>query len=259
MSGGWQADLAHWRAARLAALVAEDGWLNLTDRIEMAPGRHAVGSAPGNDVVLSAGPAHLGTLTLAPDGAARLQLPGGHEHAFRPHPDAFPRLKIAGLLLEIHTVEGTHALRVRDLSGGARGAFAGLRSFPDDPAWAIRAAWEELPSPETTAIGMVGGRGDSVTVTHRAVFAHDGHRVVLTPTHMKAGKPMFVFRDATSGRETYGASRFLIGTDIREGAITLDFNRAHNPPCAFTDLAICPLPPPGNVLPFPVRAGELAP
>ena len=70
---------------------------------------------------------------------------------------------------------------------------------------------------------------------------------------------MFVIRDATSGRETYGASRFLIGEDMTDDEITLDFNRLHNPPCAFTPFAICPLPPRQNILPFAVTAGELAP
>jgi uncharacterized protein (DUF1684 family) len=69
---------------------------------------------------------------------------------------------------------------------------------------------------------------------------------------------MFVFRDATAG-ETYPACRFLIGEDVRDGEITLDFNRAFTPPCGFTDHAICPLPPPGNILPFRIEAGELAP
>ena len=86
-------------------------------------------------------------------------------------------------------------------------------------------------------------------------FTHDGQDVTLLATHWKAGKPMFVIRDATAGSETYAASRFLIG-DPAGDTITLDFNRAHNPPCAFTDFAICPLPPRENRLSFPIRAGE---
>ena len=70
---------------------------------------------------------------------------------------------------------------------------------------------------------------------------------------------MFVIRDATSGRQTYAASRFLIGDDVADGQITLDFNRAFSPPCAFSDFAICPLPPRSNILPFAVMAGEMWP
>lgn len=251
--------LPAFRAARLAALTADDGWLNLTDRIDLTPGTHSVGAAPDNDLVLSAGPGHLGALTVTAGNHARLAIPGGYERPFQPHPDAYPRLQIAGLLLELHIVEGTPALRVRDLHSPQRAAFPGLQSFPDDPAWIIRADWAALPVPVKTGISMVGGRADVVTITHHATFVHDGQRVTLTPTHIKAGKPMFVIRDATSAHETYAASRFLIGEDMADGQITLDFNRAINPPCAFTDLAICPLPPPGNILPFAIRAGEMRP
>ena len=69
---------------------------------------------------------------------------------------------------------------------------------------------------------------------------------------------MFVIRDRTSGPETYGAARFLIG-DVRGDRVVLDFNKAFNPPCAFTDFAVCPLPSAQNVLPFPIRAGEKKP
>ena len=90
---------------------------------------------------------------------------------------------------------------------------------------------------------------------HRAHFRHAGHEVGLLVTHWKRGLPMLVFRDATAGAETYAATRFLIAEPAGD-VITLDFNRAHNPPCAFTDFAICPLPPPENRLPFAIRAGE---
>lgn len=248
--------LAQFRAARLAALTAPDGWLNLTDRIETAPGTWTLGRAEGNDLRLSAGPAHLGRLSVTPDNRATLTDLSGQDHPFLPRPEAPAGLETANLNLELHIVEGRPALRVRQTDHPARTAFPGLHHFPEDPAWVIRAAWEVLDEPESLAISMKGGAADTVTISHRARFTHAGHEVVLTPTHRKGGKPMFVFRDATSGRETYGAARFLYGEDRSEDAITLDFNRAINPPCAFTDLAICPLPPPGNVLPFRVEAGE---
>ena len=248
-----------WKAQRLAALTAPDGWLNLTDRIELganAPdaGPQTLGSAPDNALILSVGPAHLGTLTLSGPSQAHLDT-GSQVLAFQPHPGAGPRLTHAGLLLEIHSVEGLPALRVRDLSLAPA---ITLTSFPYAPDWVIQADWEPLPKPRSAAIDMKGGRAEQVTVTHQARFTHQGHSVTLLPTHMKAGQPMFVVRDTTSGQETYAAARFLIA-EPKGAHITLDFNRAHNPPCAFTDFAICPLPPPENRLPFAVRAGELTP
>lgn len=258
----YQSELTDWRAKRLAALVAEDGWLNLTDRIETAPGRWSVGSGADNDLQLSVGPRQLGWLVLDRAGSARFEMPDGEILSFQPVTGGFPQLRspaLGGLLLELHTVDGTPALRVRQMDHPARLGFPGLRYFPTDPAWKIRARWERLANPVTTRVDMVSGVTEAVTQTHVARFSVAGQDIALTPTHSKGAQPMFVIRDATSGRETYGASRFLLGDVLDEDAIQLDFNRLYNPPCAFTDLAICPLPPPGNILRFRIEAGELAP
>ncbi len=250
----YAARIEDWAAARLAALKAEDGWLHLTDRIDLAPGAYSLGRGAECAVQIHAGPDRLGRLTLAPDGSATLET-GAGPLPFVAAPGGNPLLRTDGLLLEIMTVEGQAALRVRDLTLPGRLSLAGIPRFPTDPAWRIEAAWEPLATPETLGIGLVTGVQSQVTVTHRARFAHDGREVVLTPTHRKGGAPMFVIRDQTSGRETYGASRFLIG-EVQGDRVVLDFNTAFNPPCAFSDFAVCPLPPRGNILPFPIRAGE---
>ena len=243
--------LAQHRAARLAALTAPDGWLNLVARIDLGPGAQAVGASQA--VQLPSGPDLLGTLTLGAEGATFAR-PGQPAQAFQPVPDGFPILQVDPFLLEIHTVDGAPALRVRDLT---RAPWVDIAYFPEDPDWVIRATWAEL-APQAAQITMKDGSTAAVTLTHRATFQHQGQTVTLTPTHWKDGKPMFVFRDGTAG-ESYGAGRFLIGEDAAGSEITLDFNRAFTPPCGFTDFAICPLPPPGNILPFRIEAGEKAP
>lgn len=243
-----------WQAARLAALTAADGWLNLTDRIVLGQGSQSLGSGPQNDLILSVGPPHLGVLTVAsPDRASLVTATGRHD--FKPHPGSGPRLTHAGLLLEIHTVDNVPALRVRDLSIRPN---PHLTYFPFDPAWVITADWQPLTPPRVAGVQMIGGTSVAVTISHIARFTLAGHNVTLLPTHQKDGLPMFVIRDATTGQQTYAASRFLIGEPAGD-KIMLDFNRAHTPPCGFTDFAICPLPPPENRLPFAVRAGELTP
>lgn len=243
--------LADWRAARLAALTAPDGWLNLVARIDLGPGVYPVGAA--QEVQLPSGPDLLGTLEISETGATFAR-PGEGAQPFKPVPDAFPQLRVDPFLLEIHTVDGVPALRVRDLT---QLPSVSLRTFPDDPAWTIRAQWESF-APQASEVAMKDGSKAAVTLTHRATFQHQGKTIALTPTHWKSGKPMFVFRDATAG-ETYPACRFLFGEDATDNEITLDFNRAISPPCAFTDFAVCPLPPPGNILPFRIEAGEKAP
>ena len=241
---------ARWQADRLAALTAEEGWLSLTDRVEIAGGPQTVGSAPDNAIILNGGPANLGILLPG----FQFQTPGGQPQPFRAG-NGNPELRIPPFLLEIHSVDDEQALRVRDLTLPRH---VDLRYFPYDAAWKIHARWETLETPQPQSIAQRGAAPTTITLTHRAHFTHDGQQIALLATHWKAGLPMFVIRDATFGRETYPASRFLIGEDMTADTITLDFNKAHNPPCAFTDFAICPLPPRENILPFAVRAGELA-
>ncbi len=91
----------------------------------------------------------------------------------------------------------------------------------------------------------------------RAVFTRDGHTIGLLPLQESPDDPLFfVISDLTSGEETYGAARFLYAEPPRDGRVVLDFNRAINPPCAFTPFATCPLPPKENEMPIAVRAGE---
>jgi uncharacterized protein (DUF1684 family) len=85
----------------------------------------------------------------------------------------------------------------------------------------------------------------------------EGKEYALEPTVDGDGL-FFVFKDATAPRETYGAGRFLYTTQPKDGKVVLDFNRAYNPPCAFSAYATCPLPLPRNVLRVRIEAGEKA-
>ncbi len=238
------------RQARLEALQAEDGWLNLIDRIEIAPGPQRVGSAPDNEIVLSSGPAFLGVVE-----GDHFTPAGGAQQRFVLAASGTPQLRVPPFLLELHEDSGIPALRVRDLT---RPRHAELRYFPFRQDWVITAQWRALDAPQAQVVAQKGGGDTSVTLTHRAAFDWQGTAVTLLPTHWKSGKPMFVIRDKTSGIESYAASRFLIG-EVAGDTVVLDFNRAFTPPCGFTDLAICPLPPRENILPFRVEAGELSP
>lgn len=242
-------DFSAWKAARLAALTAEDGWLNLTDRIAIGEDWQNLGSGPGNDLILSRGPGYIGRLRLTATGA-ELETPD-FRHDFTAT-TGNPMLRLAPFLLELHTVAGETALRVRDLTMPRE---VGLNYFRYDPAWNIMAEWEALRVPVAQIVGQKGAGAEVVSLTHRAHFQRDSRKITLLATHWKGALPMFVIRDATSGAETYAAARFLIGLPDGD-RIRLDFNRAHNPPCAFTDFAICPLPLRDNILPFRIAAGE---
>ncbi|MEL6996841.1 MAG: DUF1684 domain-containing protein [Pseudomonadota bacterium] len=252
---GAMQDYDAWKADRKTALLAEDGWLNLIARLELPYGTYSIGSGSDCALRLPFGPEHIGTVAHGPDGA-EFASPGGPPESFKPVPGGFPQLKAPPFLLELHDPGDDPALRVRDLT---QPRDVTLDYFPFDPAWVIQAEWKAMDAPQQIEIGQSGAPDTAVTLTHEACFTYLGQAIHLVPTHWKAGKPMFVVRDATSGPQTYAASRFLIAEPTQGGEITLDFNRLHNPPCAFTDHAICPLPPRSNVLPFAIMAGELKP
>jgi uncharacterized protein (DUF1684 family) len=248
-----------WRADRLARLTAEDGWLNIVGRWWLEQASVTIGSADDNDVVLLVGPAYVGTLTHEAGGAIVFQpTDGGAPIRLSPDSKSPSRFTVGRLLLEVTTLAGQNALRIRDREFPARENFAGIDYFPIDTAWRFVAEWVRLEQPIRTTVDTMIGIPTEVAITHKAAFTRDGVRYELLPTHGTPQAPQFVIRDLTSGKETYPASRFLFGEDIGADTIVLDFNKAINPPCAFTDHAVCPLPPPENILPVRIAAGELA-
>src|SRR5699024_5588464 len=133
---------AQWQAQRLAALKAPDGWLNIIARDTLAEGTVSVGSAPDNDIVLSAGPAHVGRITQgAYGGATSTPADGGAPMALDLSQYRPPRFTAGNLLLEVTTLNGAHALRVRDTTSSAPGQLPPLDYFPLDPSWRIHAEW----------------------------------------------------------------------------------------------------------------------
>jgi len=249
-----------WRRQRMAALAAPDGWLNIIGRYALEDGATRVGSAPDNDIVLPAGPAHVGTILQDETGVRYQPAEGGPEQRLALSKSAPPRFSSGSLLLEVTTLNGENALRVRDTTPIAPADLPDLATFPFDPSWRIRARWVRLAAPDRLEIDTSRAIRTTVEATHKAVFEHGGHGFELLATHGTVERPQFVFRDATAkGGETYPAARFLFGEEVGADTILLDFNRAVSPPCAFTDFAVCPLPPPGNVLAVRIEAGELAP
>jgi uncharacterized protein (DUF1684 family) len=247
-----------WQQGRLARLTAPDGWLNLTDRLWIELGNSRFGSAPDNDLVLSVGPAHIGTLTQLDNGDVRLER-GGEDTLLLKHGDQSPRFMVGDLLCEITVTNGRNALRVRDTALAVADAFPGLHYFPYNPSWRLEAQWVALDAPLELTVGSSQSIPSVVEVRRKAVFERDGQSFELLATHGTAQKPQFVFRDLTAVDQTYPAARFLFGEDLTDTTIVMDFNKAYNPPCSFTVHANCPLPPPQNVLPVAIAAGELKP
>lgn len=259
-----------WHAARIERLTAPNGWLSLVGLKWLRPGTNRIGSVADNDIVLARAPPHLGTIEWTQDGTLSIVLDRG-THAtidgeavtsaiLLDDSHAAPTTVAFGTVNFIAVDrDGRKGLRVRDSEAETRTRFAGIERFPVDPAWRIVADWQPLDPPFQLATGTVIGTIENYPAPGKAVLERDGRRFELYPVlEMPGDKELFlIFADATSGRETYGAARFLYAEMPRDGKIVLDFNKAYNPPCAFTPYATCPLAPPENRLDLRVTAGEL--
>lgn len=154
---------------------------------------------------------------------------------------------------------GGYALRVWDAHSEAIENFGGIDAFAYDPAWVVTAQWSE--NPEGTTLGFQHLKDDEEEPARTEVipgsirFTRDGVDYDLAA--FKAGRALqLVFADATNGDSTYSVGRFLFLAPNADGTITLDFNRAILPPCAFSHAFNCPLPPKQNRFGIPIEAGE---
>lgn len=270
----YEREVRDWRAGRLERLLRPDGFLSLVGLHWLTPGSTYVGTAKENGTRLAVGPDNIGMLTLERDGRARLRLAEGAEVTVDGQPAtgeialvsdadgaptvvAFNRGDASFVLIER---SGRYALRVRNAMARTRTSFPGLDHFDINPAFRFEARFEPHPPGKTIDIVNMLGMVEPTPNPGRVVFEKDGVSHSLEALDEGGGELFFVFADRTSGHETYPASRFLYAAPPGpDGVVVLDFNRAYNPPCAFTPYSTCPMPPPENRLDLRVEAGEKKP
>ena len=257
-----------WRAQRVERLKAPNGWLSLIGLHWLKDGNNTVGSAKDNDVVLAKGPAHLGAIALKngnamialdPKSGAMIDGKPAQSAVLLDDSHAKPTtIAFGSASFYLIDRNGKKGLRVKDTAAETRTQFLGIDSFPIDPSWRIEAKWEPFQPVHSLEIPTVLGTVDKMPVPGKAIFTRGGKTYTLLPVleDPKADEVWFIFADRTSGKETYGAARFLYASMPKDGKVVIDFNKAYNPPCAFTPYATCPLAPPENRLDLAVTAGE---
>ena len=165
-------------------------------------------------------------------------------------------------VIEVAKRGGHDILRPRRPENPLRLAYTGTPAYDPDPRWSVTGRFVAFDEPVATEVGAaVEGLRHVYDAPGDVEFELDGHDLRLTvfPGH-PPGSLLALFTDATSGVSTYAANRSLhIAPPAADGTVSLDFNRAVNLPCAYTDLATCPLPPAQNRLPIAVEAGEKTP
>ena len=265
----YRKQITDWRQHRVERLTAPAGWLSLIALDWLKDGKNTLGSAPDNSIVVAEWPAHLGTITLE-DGkatiaidpaAAGVLIDGAKKSAAALLDDTHPRATVvsSGTVMFYVVKRGDRwALRVKDSEAKTRKEFVGIDYFDIDPSWRIEAKWEAYDPPREVEEPNILGEVDKVIVPGAAVFEHDGKTFRVEPVIETPGDTelFLVFADRTSGKETYGAARFVYTEPPKDGKVVLDFNKAYNPPCAFTPYATCGLPTQQNRLDTRVTAGE---
>jgi len=263
-------EIDKWRNERLEEVNGETGWNTLVGLFWLHEGKNRFGSDPSNDIVLprSRAPKLAGLLQLN-NGTVRLTtkpevgiISAGdrvRDLVLRSDADGLPTpLKLGSLTMFVIKRGEKFGLRVKDKLHPARAKFAGLTYFPIDVNWRVQGKLEAHVPPKVISIVNVLGMIENMTSPGVLLFEVSGKEYRLDPVLEKGSRQLFViFADQTSGKETYGAGRYLyVDPPDAEGKVIIDFNKAYNPPCAFTKFATCPLPPRQNRLSTRIDAGE---
>jgi uncharacterized protein (DUF1684 family) len=259
-----------WRAHLEADLRAGDGWLTLVGLHWLQEGANRVGNDPTAEVPLPRGSREVGTIYFTPGTARFAPAPGAevringrpaHAQILRPQPGEYDTVSSGGVTFFVIRRGEKYGVRVRDESSASRRAFTGLRWYPIREDYRVKARFVPHPKPASIMIANVLGVVEPWPTPGKVVFTLAEREFTLHPVldGPEAKELFFIFRDGTTGSDTYAGGRFLYAAMPENGEVLLDFNKAHSPPCAFTAFATCPLPPKENALPIRVEAGELNP
>jgi len=264
--------LAKWRKEQEFELTQPEGFLSVAGLVWLKDGESTIGSDPTCTVRLSSAvPARVGTLKklggllsfsaesevtiTAPGADSKILLnPAEGKKTVDMQSDS-TRVSIRGVTFMVITRGTRVGVRVFDQNCKGFKEFKGQKWYAGDPKFVVEAKFVPYDPPKTVGITNVLGDVTPVPIIGYAEFTLDGKTCRLDAQGQ--GRGLFInFRDLTSGKTTYPAGRFLDAPKPVNGRVTLDFNRAINPPCAFTTFATCPLPPRSNYLDVSIPAGE---
>jgi uncharacterized protein len=264
----YQQEIKTWDSQRIKDLTAENGWINLVGLLWLQEGHNSFGSGKQNDIVFP-----KGTITKAAGYFERkgdivkmvaenntvLKVNGVPvNEAVIFHPDSILRPVVAydNLRWTIIKRGDKMGIRLRNLKSDALKKFKGIERYEVDSNWRINAVLKSTGLPTTIAITNVLGQTSQLPTAGKLEFAINGQSYSLDA--LTEGDELFIiFGDLTNGKGTYPSGRFInTAKPGPDGKVVLDFNKAYNPPCAFTSFATCPLPPVQNRMSVAVTAGE---
>ena len=262
------AALAKFRADRETTLKRDTGWLTVAGLHFLNQGDNRVGSDPSNDIVLDfpTVPRHVGVITVngtavrirAAEGLSLLindvlKTESELHGAFDKQP--VDTLQFGPVSFFVHYSGPRLALRVRDQNSALRTRFRGLRWYEPNPSYRTVGTFQPYPEPKVVQIPNILGDLEPFNAVGTVTFKLAGAQHTMEAWGSLKSL-WLVFRDRTSGRETYPSARFLYTPPVENGQVVIDFNFAQNPPCAYNPFTTCPLPPGQNRLAIAIEAGE---
>ena len=267
----YEQEIAKWRQQREAELKADNSWLTVAGLFFLNQGKNTFGSGPLNDIVLPVdAPADAGVLEF--DGS-KITLRANAPLVVNGTPITTTELKPAAegkpadlvmmgsLTMFVHKSGDRLAIRLRDTNSEIRRNFTGLKWFPPNEAYKVTGKFEPYRTPKAVRVPNILGDLEPYTAPGVVSFRLNGEALKLEVYDAGSAENrrfFIVFRDLTSGKETYPSARFLYADrPSANGEVVLDFNKAYNPPCAFNPFTTCPLPSEQNRLRVRIEAGEL--
>ncbi len=265
----YEAEINEWHKQREERLTKPDSWLSLAGLFWLKDGANTFGSDISNAIVFpEKAPAFVGTFYVR-NGKVKVILKAealvtidGERELEKTLNDAAEGktgiMKSGSLSWYVIKRGDKFLIRLKDSVNPAIANFTGIKRYPVDKRWRVKARLEPYDPPKKLEIANVLGQVSYVDCPGALLFEINGKEYRLDPEGKPGEKSWFLnFSDETSGRETYGAGRYLVLDAPDEDGIThIDFNKAYNPPCAFSPYATCPLPPKQNHLDVEIRAGE---
>lgn len=267
--GAYITAIEEWQAERLDRLKGKNGWLNLAGLLWIEEGENTFGSDTGNDIVFpEKADAFCGSLTLE-NGKVILEVKDKVEITSGDtlvtnlglnddHTKPTTHLRQGDLAWFIIKRGERYGIRLRDYKHPRIAQMDHIPVYPINFEYIVEAVLHRFDEPRTFTVATpVEGFTETYECPGEFHFRIKNDDLVLYP--FTSGKGYFlVIADETTGLDTYGAGRFMYTEPDSTGLIILDFNKATNPPCAFSPYATCPMPPPENFLPVAIEAGEKA-
>jgi len=261
------AEIDQWHQKRIERLKDENSWLTLVGLYWIKEGKNTFGSDRNNDIVFPQNaPQKIGkvilkdsVITLEVDAGVNVTVEGKSikeiklAHDLTGNPTI---LNLGSLRWYIIKRGDRYGIRLRDINVPLRNEFNGIERFPVNEDWKITASFEAYDPPKVMYLPTQIGTVDEEPSPGAVVFERAGKTYRIDA--VDAGERLWlIFADETSGKETYGAGRYLyIDKPDSTGKTVVDFNMAYNPPCVFTRFATCSFPPKQNFLKLEITAGE---